>query len=133
MGRFLDITELEAAVFSGEISGEAAEFPETEAYGTEEMVSEEPSEEIELELKDGQTMICEIIYVFVHEECEYMVLHPKEDQDGIVYLMRMSEGEDDELKLSPIEDEEELRKVSEIFREIYNNENSKGNEDHDRN
>lgn len=133
MGRFLDITELEAAVFSGEMSGEAAEFPETEAYGTEEMVSEEPSEEIELELKDGQTMICEIIYVFVHEEYEYMVLHPKEDQDGIVYLMRMSEGEDDELKLSPIEDEEELRKVSEIFREIYNNENSKGNEDHDRN
>lgn len=132
MGRFLDISELEAAVFSGETIEEAIEEPEADEPETEEMISEEPPEELELELEDGQTMLCEIVTVFVHEDREYMVLHPKEDTDGIVYLMRMSAGEQDELKLSQIEDEKELQAVSEVFWEIYKNENSKGNEDHDR-
>lgn len=112
MGRFLDVSELEAEVFS------------------EETASDESMEELELELKDGETMICEIVSVFACEDREYMVLHPKEDEEGIVYLMHMAEGENDELKLSPIEDEEELQKISEAFQEIY--ENGKGNEDYDR-
>lgn len=120
MGRFYDISELEAAVFSDEESEKLTEENNIDLE-REETLLEEELEELELELKDGQTMICEIIEVFIHEDQEYMVLHPKEDTEGIVYLMRMGAGENDELKLYPIENEEELLSVTKRFREIFEN------------
>lgn len=114
-----DISELEAAVFPDEAPvgmDENEEVPETDM---EEMISEEPLEELELELNDGQVLVCEILDVFAHDDREYMVLHPKEDTEGVVHLMRIGEGEGGVLKLSPIEDEEELQRAAEIFQKNY--------------
>lgn len=106
MGQFYDISELEADIFP-----------------------EEQLDRLELELKDGQVMTCEVVDVFAYEEHEYMVLHPIEDTEGVVHLMRMGAGEDDALQLYSIEDEQELQTAIEIFKELYEEKEPENPED----
>lgn len=118
MGRLYDISELEADVFSEE---ERHEMYEDETYEDDLIVeadTEFPALELELELEDGQVLVCEAVGVFLAGDYEYMALHPKTDTEGIVHLMRLEPGEDDELKLSPIKDEEELQVAAEAFQQM---------------
>ena len=108
MGRLCDIEELEASLFP-----ENDPFPENNSF---------PEDELELELENGDRVTCEEVDVILNEGREYMMLHPTDDTEGRVYLMRMEAGEADALQLSPIREEEELQTVIEAFQKLYENE-----------
>lgn len=99
--KLYETAELEAELFDG--SAELENFSEEEYI---ENLEDIPSLELTLELADGRTLIYELAGVFIHEEKEYAALHPKTDTEGIIHLMELAQGEDDELRLLPIADDE---------------------------
>lgn len=78
-----------------------------------------PALELTMELSDGRILEYELAAVFVHNEKEYVSLHPKTDTDGAFHIMRLLPGENDEITLHPIEGEEELQAVYEAFFKFY--------------
>lgn len=120
--------DLEQMVFSENESEEpdsrtAAQPDEEEALRT--FLKEElsagvpegfPTLELELTLEDGRNLVCEVVGVFlVQSGKQYMALHPKEDTEGLIHILEMAEGEDDELLLLPIEDEGEREEAEQTF------------------
>ena len=132
MKRLFETADLEAELFE-EYDGsveekqpqeyELTEFSEDSLAGLEMLSEEEldgfPALELTLELTDGRVLEYELASVFVHEEKEYVSLHPKTDTDGAFHIMRLIQGEDDEITLHQIEDEEELKAVYEVFFRLY--------------
>ena len=118
MGRLYDIAELEASLFSEKDFEES----ETDNAQINQEESEFPAEKLELELENGDILTCEVVDVISDAGHEYMVLHPTDDTEGKVHLMRMEEGEADTLILSPIKEESELQSVIEAFQKLYENE-----------
>ena len=78
-----------------------------------------PALELSLELSDGRILEYEVASVFVHGEKEYIGLHPKTDTEGLIHIMQLMQGVDDEIELLPIKDEEELRSVYDTFFKLY--------------
>ncbi len=78
-----------------------------------------PALELTLELSDGRLLEYEVASVFVHEGKEYIGLHPKSDTDGLIHIMQLLQGEDDEIELLPIKKEEELQAVYNTFFRLY--------------
>ena len=95
-----------------------------------------PSLELTLELEDGRSLVYETFGVFVHGDKEYVALHPKTDDEGMIHLMELVAGENDEINLLPIP-EDEWDAVAETFH-VYFDENDDefdeedGEEDYDR-
>lgn len=118
MGRLYDIAELEASLFPEKDFEEI----ETDNAQINQEESEFPAEELELELENGDILTCEVVDVIFNAGHEYMMLHPTDDTEGKVHLMRMEEGEADTLILSPIKEESELQSVIEAFQKLYENE-----------
>lgn len=85
----------------------------------EQNIDDFPALELKLELVDGRTLEYEVLNVFVHDEKEYIGLHPKSDTDGLIHIMQMTQGEDDEIELHPIKEEEELKAVYQTFFRVY--------------
>lgn len=87
-----------------------------------------PALELSLELEDGRTEVYEVATVFACGEKEYIGLFPKSDTDGTLCVMQLMQGEDDEIELLPVE-EEEWQAVHDRFLELYAGENfESGNE-----
>lgn len=128
MKRLFGTADLEAELFAEEGSqaeeyaaGEY-EISDAEAEGmamldglSEEDMADFPALELSLELTDGRILEYEAIGVFVHGEKEYMALHPKSDTEGTVHLMQLLPGENDEIRLLPVEDDQEFAEASEAF------------------
>ena len=74
---------------------------------------------LDLVLDDGKEMKCEVIGIFDVEDKEYIALLPLDDDKVLLYSY---EEEGDELNLDNIEDDEEFKKVSETFWEIFGEE-----------
>lgn len=116
MKHLFDTDQLEAAIFSAE-EAEASIKPEIEEPEVLDEANPEdlPALELTLELADGRSLTYEVIGVFVHEEKEYAALHPKTDTEGEIHLMQLLPGENDEIRLLPIEDDEELNAAADAF------------------
>lgn len=116
MRQLFDTEFLESQIFGD--SGQ--EEPEEEAQwiapqegepGEGEM-DEEPPTELTLSLADGSSLNCRVSGVFIEQEKEYIAL---ETEDGMIYLMGLSQGDKDELNLRPLEDEEEQEAAMAAF------------------
>lgn len=86
---------------------------------SEQDVENFPSLELTLELSDGRILEYEVAAVFVHEDKEYVGLHPKSDTEGLIHIMQLLQGEDDAIELLPIKEEEELIAVYDTFFQLY--------------
>lgn len=71
---------------------------------------------LDLILDDGKEVKCEVVGIFEVEGKEYIALLPFDDDRVLLYTY---EEVDDELNLENIEDDEEFKKVSETFWEIF--------------
>ena len=100
MAKLYETAELEAELF--EDSVEAEDFSEDYIEDLEDL----PALELTLELADGRILEYELGGVFVHDDREYAALHPKTDTEGIYHLMELAQGEDDDIKLLPVADED---------------------------
>ena len=78
-----------------------------------------PALELTLELTDGRILEYEVAAVFVHDDKEYVGLHPKSDTEGLIHIMQLLQGEDDAIELLPIKEEEELIAVYDTFFQLY--------------
>ncbi len=78
-----------------------------------------PTLEFELTLENGELLTCEVAGLFEEGEKQYMVLHPKEDTEGLVHILEMVQGEEDELRLLPISDEEEYKRAASRCYELF--------------
>lgn len=102
------------------------EVRQTEAWRNLENLSESeqeelPALELSLELEDGTQLAYEVAGVFVCQEQEYIVLSPKSDTEGELSIMKLAQGENDEIRLLPVE-EENWQAVQEKFFALYGEE-----------
>lgn len=132
MKHLLGTADLEAEIFEAENEAEekkqeieyilgdgtAEDYAEIEHLLAED-AADFPALELSLELTDGRILEYEVASVFVHGEKEYIGLHPKSDADGLIHIMQLTQGEDDEIELLPIKDEEELQAVYDAFFKLY--------------
>jgi len=86
---------------------------------SEEDMNDFPALELSLELTDGRILEYEVASVFVHGEKEYIGLHPKSDTEGLIHIMQLTQGEDDDIELLPIKEEEEIQAVYDAFFRLY--------------
>jgi len=132
MKRLYGTADLEAELFEdGSVLAEGSEEREydltevtEENLAVLEKLSEEdmndfPALELSLELTDGRILEYEVASVFVHGEKEYIGLHPKSDTEGLIHIMQLTQGEDDDIELLPIKEEEEIQAVYDAFFRLY--------------
>lgn len=74
---------------------------------------------LNLELDNGESVECEVVGTFEVDEKEYIALLPENDDRVLLYVYR---EEGDDVVLENIEDEEEFEKVSDVFWEIFGDE-----------
>lgn len=81
--------------------------------------NDEPNPTITLEFDDGESLLCEALFVFEVDGKEYVALAPAEDPDSEdVYLYEYFETGEDEFELGDIEDDAVFDKVAEEFDRI---------------
>ena len=119
MARLYETEDLEATVFSEEGNLEDFDFDKISDEKFQTGMEEFPALELTLELTDGRTLEYEVFGVFICGEKEYVALHPKTDTEGIIHLMELTAGEDDEIKLLPIEDDAEMEAATAAFYEHF--------------
>ncbi len=74
---------------------------------------------ITLEFDDGESLLCEALFVFEVDGKEYVALAPAEDPDSEdVYLYEYFETGEDEFELGDIDDDAVFDKVAEEFDRI---------------
>ena len=85
--------------------------------------NDEPNPTITLEFDDGESLLCEALFVFEVDGKEYVALIPAEDPDSDdVYLYEYFETGEDEFELGDIEDDAVFDKVAEEFDRIMDEE-----------
>ena len=132
MKRLYDTAALEAELFETDTepaeSAEDMEFDlghltEESMMALENCADEEenafPALELSLELADGRILEYELAAVFAHKEKEYVGLHPKSDAEGLIHIMRMTQGENDEIVLHQMESEDEIQEVYQVFFDLF--------------
>lgn len=119
MKRFYETEDLETEIFGAEVGEAQEDAGLTDLNRLLENEDEAlPALELELELTDGQSLACEALGVFGAGERQYIALHPKEDEKGIIHILRLEEGENDEAKLLPVEEDEELEAAARAFYQL---------------
>ena len=81
---------------------------------------EEESLRFILEDEAGEEHEYEVIGTFTLDDRDYIALLPTEDPEEGVKLLGFHAGEQDELLLDSIEDDEEYRRAAEAFEDIFN-------------
>ena len=87
-----------------------------------EMYTEEDDVLIDLELDDGTTMECVVLFRFPLLGRQYVALMPADELDeeeGEILLYRFDEDENGEVLLDDIEDDDEYDAVSDRLDEIF--------------
>ena len=129
MERFYETEDLESAIFGpGEISGPDAMDAPDAAEAPEDLAEEAdlPSLELELTLEDGRRLACQAVGVFLAGEKQYIALRPKEDTEGLIHILELAQGEDDQAKLLPVEDDRELEEAARAFYHMIGDEGREG-------
>lgn len=105
-----DTEALEEEIFGSSREEEAAK----EWNEEEEEVPELPDTPVTMEvtLEDGTRTEYTVAGVFLEGEKEYIAL---ETEEGDIHIMELSEGEEDEVRLLPVEEKEEQERVIEAF------------------
>lgn len=83
---------------------------------------EEESIRIWLEGQDGQEREYEVIGTFATEEGQYIALRPMDEPEDTVVLARYGSGEQGELLMDGIEDDEEYEIAGQVFEALFNGE-----------
>lgn len=96
----------EGIFLSGEPNGEFIEEKPNGGFIPEEAL------EMELSLEDGSCLSCRIAGVFMEQEKEYIALETHQD---MIYIMGLSQGEDDRILLVPLNDREEQERALAAF------------------
>ena len=89
--------------------------------GPNDSYTEEEDVIINLELEDGEEMECVVLARFPLLGRQYVALLPTDkldDEEADGFLYRFAEGEDDEVILDRIEDDDEFDAVAEKYDEI---------------
>ena len=86
--------------------------------GEEQGEDEEAPVTMTVTLENGTQAEYAVAGVFLEGEKEYIAL---ETQEGDIYIMELSEGEEDEVRLLPIEEKEEQERAIEAFRYYFEN------------
>jgi len=89
---------------------------------------DEGVEVITLEFDDGESVECEVIGVFEFESKEYIALLPGDGTDD-VYIYGYKELDEEEFELVDIEDEEEFKRVADMFEKLAYEEDDENQED----
>lgn len=88
---------------------------------------------VELELEDGKTLVCEVIYIFEWNGDDYAVLTPEDDSIEEIYFFGIeiadNGGAEPEITLLEIEDEETLEALADAFDELLDEEEFGEDED----
>lgn len=80
---------------------------------------------VSITLEDDTVIDCVVLGIFEADGREYIAVLPedgKEDEEGLVYLYRYSEGQEGEPILENIESDEEYEIVSDAFDEMLDEE-----------
>lgn len=117
-----DIESLESEIFGEDQGGGATEPPAVE--GEPSSVEDEAPwrEEISgpvmmtVTLEDGTEMECRVEGVFLEGEKEYIAL---ETGQGEIQIMELGQGDEDEIQLLPVADEEEQERVVQAFIRLF--------------
>lgn len=111
--------DLEWQVFSDGLETKE-DFPASEFledFPALENLEDFPVMEFTLALEDGRELTCEAVGIFGNDAAQYIALHPKEDQEGLIHILKMVQGDEDELLLLPVEDDKErMEAESEFYR-----------------
>lgn len=83
---------------------------------------EEESIRIWLEGQDGQEREYEVIGTFATQEGQYIALRPMDEPEDTVVLAGYHPGEQGELLIDGIEDEEEYEIAGQVFEALFNGE-----------
>ena len=78
--------------------------------------NDEIIETITLTLNDGTELDCEVLGYFNMEGTDYIALSPEEDEEVLIYRYKK---DGDQISLSEIESDEEFESVSEVFDELF--------------
>lgn len=80
---------------------------------------------VELELEDGGTLECEVIYIFEWDGNDYAALTPVDESIEEIYFFGIEldkSGAEPEITLLQIEDEEVLESIADAFDEMLDEE-----------
>ena len=80
---------------------------------------------VTLELDDGQELECEVLYIFEYDGDDYAVLSPTDEEIEEIYFFGINlnkDGDEIEVELQQLEDDELLDALGEVFDEILENE-----------
>lgn len=90
---------------------------------------------VELELENGKTLVCEVIYIFEWNGDDYAVLTPQDDSIEEIYFFGIeiadTRGSEPEITLLEIEDDEVLETLADVFDELLDEEEFGEDEDED--
>lgn len=117
-----DIETLESEIFGEDQEAEAPESPDVEgepSFGEDETPwREEISDPVMMTvtLEDGTEMECRVEGVFLEGEKEYIAL---ETGQGEIQIMELGQGDEDEIQLLPVADEEEQERVVQAFIRLF--------------
>lgn len=81
--------------------------------------------QVSLELEDGSTLECEVIYIFEWNGDDYAALTPVDESIEEIYFFGIqidTEGDQPEITLLQIEDDEMLDAISDAFDEMLDEE-----------
>lgn len=81
--------------------------------------------QVSLELEDGSTLECEVIYIFEWNGDDYAALTPVDESIEEIYFFGIqidTEGDQPEITLLQIEDDETLDAISDAFDEMLDEE-----------
>ncbi len=84
---------------------------ENNGYNEEDMT-------ITLEFDDGESVLCEPLFVFDVDGVDYVALVPVDEESDDVYLYEYNEISDDEFEFLDIEDDATFDKVAAEFEKI---------------
>ena len=96
-----------------------------------DMINNNGNEEYEeatvsMTLEDGTELECDVVAIFPVDGKDYIALLPDKVIDGYeeneVFLYRYEELEGEDIKLEPIDDEEEYEAVADAFDELLDEE-----------
>lgn len=81
---------------------------------------------VSMTLEDGTELECDVVAIFPVDGKDYIALLPDKVIDGYeeneVFLYRYTELEGEDIKLEPIDDEEEYEAVADAFDELLDEE-----------
>lgn len=111
-----DTETLEEQVFGNGWGEEKDEDESEEENEVTEFLDTEAPVKMTVTLENGMQVEYTVAGVFLEGEKEYIAL---ETQEGDIHIMELLEGEEDEVRLLPIEEKEEQERAIEAFQYYY--------------